>query len=232
MGVYKDKISPEHTVAFRSALEKAVGETDLAKLGYVGLIGSGLVEGRSVHDVDVLVFPNPDVGVGESIIAMNGLYKTVDSILQKDRGLYLATCPRNIFQLEVNYLIGQTYGHKGKISTHTLFFPDFRSFQALNPVDFAKSIKKNSLPLKGNMNVLSQRPNISQKRLEPYFLVADYQIPLVADRYPEILVLQKTEDVVDYLKKHYGVAFNGAFPKHAKDCPEVIDDVLLALDAA
>lgn len=228
--MYRETMSKEQVAKFRKAIEKTADNADSSKIGYVGLIGSSLSD-EPVHDLDILIFPQPTANVGETINAMNQFYKILDERLRKDNGLYLATCPRKVMQAEVNHIIGERNGYDGKLSTHTLFFPDYRSFKNLNPVGFLESIAQKAHTLKGDPAVIKRCSTFEQKVLDPYFLIADYQIPLVSGKYPEVLVLKKTEEIIDYLKENYGIScdFSASTPK---ECEDLTSQLLLELDKA
>ncbi len=228
--MYRQLISPQDVEKFRQAVYATIPEVDRAKLGYIGLLGSANSRGRFVHDLDVLVFPTPEAGIGEAVLAMNKFLQTVDARLQKDGGLYLATCPRKILQPEVQHIISQVRGAANKLSTHTIFFPDYRSLTRISPQDFMRTISENSEAVLGNFDVIRQRQDKPQKTLEPYFFMTDYQIALVADRYPEQLTLEKTEDILAYLTKNYGLRAQTVMPRTPADCAKVMDEVLLELD--
>jgi hypothetical protein len=227
---YRQEISPENVEKFRRAAYRTASEVDKTKLGYIGLIGTSTTRGQSVHDLDVLVFPSPNVGVGEAIIAMNDFYRALDARLQAEDGLYLATCPRKILQAEVNHIIGQVRGRKNKLSTHTLFFPDERSFNVINPVGFPESSSFQREDVVGDFDVIRRTREMPQKTLEPFFWIGDYNISLVADRYPGKLVLEKTEEVTAYLKTRYNLVTGTTLPRTSDDCAKLVDEVLLELD--
>lgn len=230
--MYRQLIPPQDVETFRQAVYATIPEVDRAKLGYIGLLGSANSRGKFVHDLDVLVFPTLEAGIGEAIVAMNTFFKTLDTRLQKDSGLYLATCPRKILQPEVQHIIGQVRGRKNKLSTHTIFFPDFRSITNITPQDFMRTVSENSETVLGNFDVIRQRQDKPKKTLEPYFFMTDYQISLIADRYPQPLTLEKTEDILAYLTKNYGLKIPTVMPKTPADCARVMDDILLELDRA
>lgn len=230
--MYRQLISPEQVETFRQAVYATIPEVDRAKLGYIGLLGSANSRGKFVHDLDVLVFPTPEAGIGEAIVAMNTFFKTLDARLQRDQGLYLATCPRKILQPEVQHIIGQVRGIRNKLSTHTIFFPDFRSITNITPQDFMKTVSENSETVLGNFDAIRQRQDKPKKTLEPYFFMTDYQIALVADRYPKQLTLEKTDDILAYLAKNYGLRAQTVMPRTPADCARVMNEVLLELDRA
>jgi hypothetical protein len=230
--IYREEIPPEYVAAFKNAIAKAVREVDQSKLGYIGLVGSGLVDAAPVHDIDVLVFPSVGARVGESMLAMNRMYRRLDEILDEEEGLFIAPCPRKILQAETNHIIGQTRGFPNKLSTHTLFFPDYRSFLRHNPPRFLRSVMQTSLGLHGDFGVIKERDNSPLQELERYFLIADYQIPLVYDRYPDVLVLQKTEEIIDCLNKHHGCSFNMQGIDNPAACSQKAEELLLYLDKA
>ncbi len=229
---YRQEISPERVEKFRQAVYRTASEADRSKLGYIGLIGTALTKEKPVHDVDVLVFPSASANVGEAIISMNNFYHSLDARIQTDEGLYLATCPRKILEPEVNHIISQIRGRDCKISTHTLFFPDFRSFQQINPIGFLESITQNAEAVVGDFDSIRRTTEKPQKQLDPYFLIADFQVPLVADRYPKQLLLEKTQDICDYLAKHYGVKKPRNLPSTPQGCVNLVNEILLGLDKA
>jgi len=61
-------------------------------------------------------------------------------------------------------------------------------------------------------------------------LAADFQVPLVEDRYPKQLTLEKTQDLLSYMQKHYGLDFQRKMPKTPQDCARLVNEVLLELD--
>ena len=229
---YRQEISPEKVEKFRQAVYRTASEADKTKIGYIGLVGTSTTRGKNVHDVDLLMFPSEQSNVGEAIVAMNEFYRSLDARLQRDEGLYLATCPRKILQPEVNHIISQVRGKENKISTHTLFFPDFRSFQAFNPIGFLESISQCSEAVLGDFDIVRRIPEKPALRNEAYFMIADFQIPLVADRYPESLTLEKTENVLNYLAKIHGFRKQDILPSTPQDCARLVNQVLLELDRA
>jgi hypothetical protein len=224
-------ISPKNVEIFRESLQRIVNEVDLSKLGYIGLIGTGLATGEPVSDIDVLILPNPEYRIGESIIAMNGLYQELDKILQSDYGLYLAPFPRKMYQDEVNYIIGENKGIANKIATHTLFFPDLPSFLSINPAGFMRSINENSYALFGDLDTLMKLDPKSQKTLDPYFMITDFNVQLFEGKYPDELILQKGTHLLKYLNKFYGVPGVVPIIRTSRDCVRAVDDTLLELDA-
>jgi len=111
--------------------------------------------------LDVLVFPSQQAGVGEAIIAMNAFYRALDARLQAEEDLYLATFPRKILQPEVVHIIGQQRGQRNRMPTHTLFFPDFRSFLAFNPIGFLESISSKQEVICGDFDAVVSAINVT-----------------------------------------------------------------------
>ena len=222
------KITNQKVEKFRTSLEKSLKDIDRSKIGYVSLIGS-VDSNASVHDIDIMMFPSKNAGMGESILEMNRFYDCLDERLQRDQGLYIATCPKKILQPETYHIIGQEKSNEKMIPLHTLFYPDYCSFNAINPVDFKEKINNSLIPLIGEFDNITERENIPQKVLEPYFFIIAHQIPLIADRYPEKLVEQKTLEVLDYLETHYDISDIDK-PRNLSDCKKVIKEALNMLD--
>ena len=230
--LHRECITPEQLDLFCAYLPRALEQSDTGKFGYVGLIGTGRTSRHAIHDIDVLVFPSPGAKMGEAIMAMNAVYATLDAMLQKDHKLFLATCPRKAYQAETNHIVVQTRGAQGKISTHTLFFPDERSLVSFSPVKFPETAKRQETTLLGRFDIVHELPMHDRFMLDPLFLISDYQIPLIADRYPGKLVLQKTEEVIDYLNKNYAMTISKTGLKRPDECPAIINAILQELDRA
>ncbi|MFH1650113.1 MAG: hypothetical protein ABIA93_06190 [Candidatus Woesearchaeota archaeon] len=213
--------------AFKGSLTAAVLNTDMSKLGYVGLFGSSLSENEA-HDLDIMVVPALDAKVGEALLAEQALLRETDARLRRDHDLYVGTCPRKIFQPEAYWIIGEHKGVATLLPVHNIFYPDKGSGDRNSPVRFFDSIRGTTLDLYGSMDSLLARPSLPQATLEPYFVLSDMR---PADAYPEALQREKLGAALSYLATHYGGRKPGNLRTHA-DRDNALREALVTLDSS
>ena len=205
---YRHFIEPEVKKLFINSLKYAIKNIDKDKLGFIAVIGSAQDENKS-HDIDVLIFPNINVKIGEAIIETAKLYNSAEKFLKKyHERYYIAACPKKAIQELTYYLASLEEGAAGLIPVHSLFYSNYHDFISLNPKDFLKSIKKNMIILHGDFEIIKKLKRLPQKKLEPYFFVLDFEMTSKIKTFPKHLTRASAESLFEYLKKKYDIKIN------------------------
>lgn len=186
-----------------SSLKKIIKKFDLRNIGFIGVIGSFKEEYS--HDVDILIFPSKEVKLGQSIITVSKIYELLEKELKKHHErFYPVISPRKNMQEMIYYLAGLQEGGAGLIPIHSLFFSDYKSFKKFNPKHFQKEIKKTIITLYGDFRIIKElKKDVPQYRLEPYFLILDFEMSSKLKNFPRHLVRASAESLFSYLKLKY-----------------------------
>jgi len=227
---YRHFIEPEVKKLFLRALKQSAKKIDKTKLGFIGVIGSGKNEKES-HDIDVLIFPNIDAKIGEAILEVTKLYENVEKYLRKyQERYYLAACPKKAIQELIYYLSSIEEGAAGLIPIHSLFFTNYKDFKNFNPKEFQKEIKKDMIIIYGDYEVIKKLQVLSQKKLEPYFFVLDFEMTSRIKSFPRHLIRTSAESLFEYLKKRYNLKINDKIPHTIPQIKKEFKKLLIELD--
>lgn len=230
IGEYRHLIEPEVKKLFLRALKQSVKKIDKTKLGFIGVVGSGKNEKES-HDIDVLIFPNINVKIGEAILEVAELYENVEKYLRKHHErYYVAACPKKAIQELTYYLASLEEGAAGLIPIHSLFFANYRDFKSFNPKDFQKEIKKQMIAIYGSYDVIKKLQALPQKKLEPYFFILDFEMTSRIKTFPRHLVRTSAESLFEYLKKRYNLKINDKIPHTISEIKKEFKKLLKSLD--
>ena len=169
--------------------------------------------------------------IGEAIIEVAQLYNEVEKILkQSNKRYYLATASRKITQELIYYISGLEEGSAGLIPVHSLFFPDYESFIRLNPKNFIKSIQQNLIKIKGNFDIIKDLAALSQEKLEPYFVVLDFEMNARIKTFPRHNIRASAESLFMYLKEKYNLPINERVPENIVDIEKEFVHLIKLID--
>lgn len=226
---YRHIVEEETRKVFFNCMKKAIKILKPTKLGFIGIIQS---RGKKYsHDIDVLIFPSKDAKSGEAMIEVASLYKKTEEILKKHHErFYLALCPKKIMQEMVYYLSTLEEGAAGMIPVHSLFFPDYPSFKRFNPAAFEKTIKPKLATLHGNFLVIKKLKPLPQKKLEPYFILLDFEMNARTKTFPRHLIRSSAESLFSYLHDKYGIHLGKRRLHNLRDIEKEFKKLLRYLD--
>ncbi len=227
---YRHIVDKKTKKILMDAFKKVIKSFDMSNIGFVGILASHKKEYS--HDIDVLIFPSENARIGESIISVIKLYEDLEKELRKSHErLYLSCSSRKILQEMSYYIASLQEGAAGLIPVHSLFFIDDKSFVALNPKDFQREIKKNMICLYGDFNIIKRRRNdISMSRLEPYFLILDFEMNSKLKTFPRHLVRTSAESLFSYLSSKYKIKLKRKRFHNIKEIESEIFNLLRELD--
>lgn len=202
---YRHIVDKKTKKVFVDSLKDLIKEFNLRNIGFVGVLGSHKEDYS--HDIDILIFPSEKAKIGEFIISVMDFYVKLEEKLKKHHErLFISCSPRKILQEMTYYLSSLQEGGAGLIPVHSLAFVDLKSFEQFNPEDFKKEIKKNMIALHGKFEIINKlKNNIPQKKLEPYFLILDFEMNSKLKSFPRHLVRSNAESLFSYLKSKYGI---------------------------
>lgn len=201
---YRHVVDKNTKKIFLESFKEAIEKNRLSHLGFIGVIGS--FNENVSHDIDILIFPNEKSKIGESIIEMIKLFDELDLILkEKHHRYYSVTCPRKTMQELMYYLASLEEGSAGLIPIHSLFFTDYESFKRINPVNFIKGIDEKVISLFGNFKIIKKLKKLPQGKLEPYFLILDFEMNARIKNFPKHLIRTSAESLFEYLNDKYGI---------------------------
>lgn len=202
---YRHVVGSDIINIFKDSLKEAISRKKLINIGFLGLITN--FEKKEHHDIDLIIFPAENAKIGETLIELNDFYKEVEKIIQKyHERYYLVTASKKALQELVYYISGIEEGSAGLIPVHSLFFPDYKSFKRINPVSFEKEIKKHLLPLYGSFDIIHKvRNDISQEKLEPYFVIVDFEMSARIKNFPKHNIRASAESLFSYLREKYDI---------------------------
>jgi len=215
-------------ILFR-CLKKALSEIRVKNIGFVGIIEPKVKQFS--HDIDVIIFPAQGSKLGEVILEVGNLYKKTEEILKKHHErFYLALCPKKNMQEMVYYLSTLEEGAAGMIPVHSLFFPDYPSFKKFNPKNFEKSIKNNLVTLYGDFNVIKKMDILPQSKLEPYFVILDFEMNARTRVFPRHLIRTSAESLFNYLNAKYSLNLKKKKLHSISDIEKEFKEILKYLD--
>jgi len=201
---YRHFVDSKIKKLFINSLKKAIKKIDSKKIGFIGVIGS--LKEKQSHDIDILIFPNLNTKIGESIIEIAKLYDIIDSYLKKyHERYYIAASPKKAMQEIIYYLAAIEEGSPGLIPVHSLFFTNYKDFKKFNPKNFEKEMKKQLITLHGNFDIIKKLPILSQSKLEPYFFILDFEMTSRIKTFPKHLTRASAESLFEYLKNKYNI---------------------------
>ncbi len=93
-----------------------------------------------------------------------------------------------------------------------------------------KEIKKSLIILHGNFNIIKKLPKISQKKLDPYFFVLDFEMTSRIKTFPRHLIRASAESLFSYLKSKYGIKINDKIPSSIPEVHKEFKRLLKLLD--
>ncbi|MBU4241777.1 MAG: hypothetical protein KKF52_00955 [Nanoarchaeota archaeon] len=226
---YRHVIEEKTKNIFFNCIKKAIKELKPKKIGFIGVMGS--YNNKYSHDIDVLIFPKKNVKLGETIIEVGKFYKKTESILKKhhDR-FYLALCPKKIMQERVYYLSTLEEGSAGMIPIHSLFFSDYKAFKSFNPKGFEKEIQRTLLTFYGNFNIIKELKPLPQKKLEPYFIILDFEMNSRTKTFPRHLIRSSAESLFSYLQAKYDIEIKTKKMHNISEIEKEFERVLKYLD--
>ena len=212
------------------SLKKTISSFDMTNFGFIGIFGSHKTEYS--HDIDILIFPSKEAKIGRFIISVSRFYNALEgNIKNYSERFFISTSPRKILQEMTYYISSLEEGGAGLIPIHSLVFVDKKSFEKFNPSDFKKEIKKSMITLYGNFNIINELDNsISQEKLEPYFLILDFELFSKLKTFPRHLVRVKAESLFNYLRSKYSIKALKNSPHNLKEIEKEICRILLDLD--
>ncbi|MBU0760766.1 MAG: hypothetical protein KJ600_00110 [Nanoarchaeota archaeon] len=214
---------------FESAIKEVLKKHVPKKLGFLGLVAN--YDKKEHHDIDLLIFPATDVKIGEVLIELTELYAEIEKELKKEHErYYLATCTKKVMQELVYYLASIEEGAPGLIPVHSLFFPDHRSFKRFNPISFEKEVKKHLIPLYGNFDVIKKVRVLPQEKLEPYFVILDFEMSARIKTFPRHNIRASAESLFCYLKDKYGLNVINKIPYEVKEIEKEFVRLMRILD--
>lgn len=201
---YRHIINNETAKLFEIALKKAIEKNSPKNIGFIGLIMD--YKKKEHHDLDVLVFPAKDAKIGESLIELMRIYEEIERLLKKtNERYYLATSSKKVMQELIYYLASIEEGSAGLIPIHSLFFPDYKSFKKFNPSKFEESIKDNLIPVYGKFDIIKNISEIPQEKLEPYFVIVDFEMSARIKTFPRHNIRASAESLFNYLNDKYKI---------------------------
>lgn len=229
MSEYRHIIEEKTKGIFIDSMKKALEKTKLNNIGFIGIAGS---YGKKIsHDIDVLIFPTENAKIGEAIIEVSDLYDKIENLMKSyQKRFYLALASRKIMQEMTYYISSLEEGGAGMIPVHSLFFPDMKSFKRLNPKNFQKSIENDILVLYGSFDVIKNRKEILQEKLEPYFFIMDFELMSKTKTFPRHLIRTNAESLFSYLRDKYSVPISKEKFHEITDIKKEVEKILRYLD--
>ena len=226
---YRHIVDGKTAKIFEKALCKAIASKPYKKIGFIGIILD--YKKKEHHDLDVLIFPQKNVKIGESILEVMELYKETEKELKKiHERYYLATASRKITQELTYYLAGLEEGSAGLVPVHSLFFPDYKSFIKYNPEKFVESIKDHLIELHGKFEIIKDIPEIPQEKLEPYFVILDFEMNARIRTFPRHNIRASAESLFNYLKDKYDLEVNAKIPEKIEEIEKEFKKLIMLID--
>ncbi len=226
---YRHVIEVEIVKLFEEAIKTVIKRQPPKKFGFLGLVAD--YNKTLHHDIDLLIFPTMNAKIGESLIELTEFYSEIEKELKKKHErYYLATCTKKIMQELVYYLAGLEEGAPGLIPVHSLFFPDYPSFKRVNPISFEHEIKKHLIPLYGRFDIIKKIKPIPQEKLEPYFVILDFEMSARIKTFPRHNIRSSAESLFHYLKDKYGIKVINKLPHDIKEIEEEFVRLMRTLD--
>lgn len=226
---YRPVIDKKTKDIFTKCLEEALDNIKLKHIGFIGIIGS--FNKKYSHDIDILLFPAKDTKIGAAITEIGSLYAKIENVLKKHHErYYIVPCPKKAMQEMTYYLSTLQEGSAGLIPLHSLFYPNYESFKKFNPADFQRTIKSDLITLYGDFSVIKTQPKIPQKKLEPYFVILDFEITARTTTFPRHLVRTSAESLFSYLSEKYSIKITKKKFHNISEIRNELKNVLNRLD--
>ena len=111
-----------------------------------------------------------------------------------------------------------------------MFFANYRDFSKLSPKSFVKKVEENIQVIKGNLKSMNKLPKLSQKKLEPYFFVLDFEMNSRIKTFPKHLIRSSTEALFEYLKKKYDIGISEKIPHNVLEIEREFVKLMHKLD--
>lgn len=207
MNFHRPLINTQENASFEQALTRAIPNSDLSAVGFVGIIGSMSKDNtRFGHDIDLIMFPNPAVPLGETMEQVDNLLYETDAIMRKDHNLTISPSGRKLRQ-EVNWLEVHKATGMHPLMVHRLIYPDKASFLSIEPKGFFECAKSEAVPYFGSWDAIEQNPARDQNVLDAHYWLEWYDLgshcpPAGMKRDPRLLFME-AEAAFDYISKHY-----------------------------
>lgn len=208
---YRGFIDKETKEVFLNAFKKAISKIDKTKFGLICIVGS--INKEKSHDIDILIFPNINVKLGEAILELVKLYDYTEKFLKEHHErYYIVPCPKLAMQEMAYYLAASQEGAAGMIPLHSMFFVSYKDLVRFSPKEFMKRIKSRILILHGSFETIKKLPELPQKKLEPYFFVLDFEMSSRIKNFPRHLIRTSSEALFEYLDKKYKIHVTDKIP--------------------
>ncbi len=226
---YRGFLDKETKEIFLKSFKKAIKKVDKNKFGLICIVGS--IKKKKSHDIDILIFPNIGVKIGEAIIELVKLYDFTEEYLNEHHErYYIVPCPKFAMQEMVYYLAASEEGPAGMIPIHSMFFANYKDLIRLSPKEFMKKIKKEIVILHGNFETIKKLPPLSQKKMEPYFFILDFEMASRVRNFPRHLIRTSSEALFEYLNKKYGIKVKGKIPHNVREIEKEFIKLMKLLD--
>jgi len=213
---YRHIIGKEEKEIFLKSFKNAINKIDKSKFGFIGVIESNK---EASHDIDVLIFPNFNIKIGEAIIEYYKLYDETEKELKRcNKRYYLVISQKFAMQELINHLSSHEEGSAGMIPIHSMFYANYKDFIRLSPKTFLKNIKPNLITIHGNLEDMKKLKILPQKKIEPYFFVLDFEMNSRIKTFPRHLIRTSAESLFEYLNKKYNI-------KTPKEIPHNIHNI-------
>jgi len=228
---YRHIIDKKTKDIFVKSVKGVISNNKFRDIGFVGIVGS--IDKEYSHDIDLLIFPSKNAKIGDAISSIVKFYDSLDKELKRHHErFYIAITPKKSTQEMVYYLASLQEGGAGLIPIHSLFFPDYKSFKKFNPENFQKEIKKNLITLHGEFGVIHEiRNDISQSKLEPYFVILDFEMSSKLKTFPKHLIRTSAESLFSYLHSKYNIPLSKKKHHNILDIEREIFRMLKYLDS-
>jgi hypothetical protein len=226
---YRHVIDVETVKLFETAIKTVIKNNPPKNIGFLGLVAN--YNKKEHHDLDLLIFPAVNAKIGEALIEVNELYQNIERELKKKHErYYLATCTKKIMQELTYYLASLEEGAPGLIPVHSLFFPDYESFKRITPLTFEKEIKKNLIKLYGNFDTVKKIKALPQEKLEPYFVILDFEMSARIKTFPRHNIRASAESLFHYLRDKYHIDIKNKTPHDIKEIEKEFVKLMHVLD--
>ncbi len=226
---YRHVLSKKIIIEFEDSVKNILKKNKFSKLGFIGIMVD--YEKKEHHDIDIIIFPSEKAKIGEAMIELVKFYDLVEKDLQKkNERYYLATCPKMAMQEFMYYLAGIEEGSAGLIPVHSMFFTSYKDFKSISPKGFVKKFESHSRALHGNIEQAKKLSGISQKKLEPYFFILDFELNARIKTFPRHLIRTSTEHLFHYLKVKYQIPIKEKIPHTIKEIEKDFIKLMKRLD--
>jgi len=214
---------------FLESFKSAIKKIDKNKFSFIGVVGS--INEEKSHDIDVLIFPEINTKIGESIIELARLYELTEKELKKhNKRYYIVACPKFAMQDMMHHIATIEEGAAGMIPLHSMFFTNYRDLKKFSPKTFIEKIKKEIITLHGDFEKTKKLPNLPQSKLEPYFFILDFEMNSRIKNFPRHLIRASAESLFEYLMKKYHIILKMKVPHNIKEIDKEFVKLMKILD--